>query len=228
MTLIQGAELGGVLVAMTSDTRQALAFKTGKNVKYIPFVDAEKSKVGRLAPYVIYGGGGLTGLVDEVKKRLTNEVPGGQFLLDFRKPFEKVIEDLKTHKRFGKVMDDDTTAQIMISGFNEDGSTGVLTFNTGEGCSVKYKQHEHGEQDMQIIAPSADQLDAILKAVKFPEITDVSEVPGATISYFVSVQAAFFETDAETVSETCNYCVLYRDLQTGEFACFEDSIKVNE
>jgi hypothetical protein len=228
LTLIQGAELGGVLVAMTSDTRQALAYKSGTGVKYIPFVDAEKSKVERIAPYVIYGGGGLTGFVNEVKKRLTAEVPGGQFLLDFRMPFEKVIEDLQTNKRFGKQLADDTTAQIMISGFNEDGSTGVLTYNTGVGCSVEYKQHTHGAQDLRIIAPSADQLDAILKTVKFPEVSDVSEVAAATLSFFISIQAAAFETDAETVSETCNYCVLYRDPQSGEFACFEDSIKVNE
>lgn len=213
MTLIMSAELGGVMVAMTCDTRQALMI----GGQFVPYSDAKTPKIGRITPYCIFGGGGENKTVRTIKERLIKRKGDTEYVSELVKPFEEAIQQVSPS----------AIVQITISGFNENGTTGVITYDS-DSCEVHYTEQKIGEQDSRAIAPSYDELNAIISTVKFPKVKDLSEFPNATLSYLSGVQAANFEVNPKAVSEICHYCIIYRDPKSGKFTLYEGSLNIDE
>lgn len=221
MTLIQNIHFGGVMTVMTSDTRQVR-----KVFNEVVICKDAETKIGRISPYCIYGGGGRNFIVDAIKKEITQS--SAIYLKDFKEPLAQAVEKLKGKSLFVSAFDDDEAAQILISGFNDDGSTGYLSFNTGKGQEVVYRQFGDYEEEFIIISPSVDETEAVLKANKRTPVETIEELTEASISFTAQVQNAFHQNNAKTVSEKFNYCALYRDQDTGEFKCYEGQFGLNE
>jgi hypothetical protein len=219
LTLIQNIHFGNVMTVMTSDTRQT------SNIFGITrrYKDAE-NKVGRLSPYCVFGGGGATMLVDAIK----DEVSGGaKYIVDFKPLLERAIDVLKKREHYEDFFENEESAQILISGFNEDGSSGFLSYNTGKGQEVEYTILELYQQEFHIISPSVDEQEAALKVAVMPPVNSLEELTEAAINYALQIQNAFYTNDEETVSEKFNYCAIYNDQNTGEFKCYEGQIDLS-
>ncbi|MED4851200.1 hypothetical protein P9386_04950 [Caldifermentibacillus hisashii] len=224
MTLIQGYELGGVLVAVSSDTRQVINIFGAQ----LPFVDST-GKTERITPYVIFAGGGTNRVVDEIRGRLCDRLESALFIADMVEPLQNVIDELVGSPSFSEELADDTTAQVLLAGFNADGSVGIIQYITGDDLSVHYRVVDTLVQQRQVIAPSEDHTEAIFNGwPEQPEISDISELPSAVIQIMARNQAAAFEADPETVSETLNYCVLFKHPQSTVVESFEGTLKLNE
>lgn len=220
MTLIQNAHFGGIVTVMTSDTRQtSKMFGIERRYK-----DAE-NKIGRISPYCVFGGGGHTMLVDAIKE----EIKGSALYIgDFKESLERVIEAIKQRPFYSGLFMDESATQILISGFNKDGSSGFVSYVTGKGEDVRYRQLEVNEQEYHIISPSDDEMRAALSIAVMPPVHMLEELPGAVISYAAQIQSAFYTNDEETVSEKFNYCAIYHDNDNGEFKCFEGQLDLTE
>ena len=191
------------MTCMTSDTRQvSKVFGVPKRYK-----DAE-NKVGRISPYCLFGGGGSTMLVDEIK----NEVNGkGEYLDDFKPVLERAIARIKKKELYADFFESSEEGQILISGFNKDGSSGYLSFKTGIGEEVEYRKLDVHEQEFIIISPSDEERDAALSVSVMPPVNTFDELTQGCINYASQIQNAFFTNDEETVSETFNYSAIYKD-----------------
>lgn len=218
MTLIHGVTLGGVLQIMTSDTRHVhVVNHQGREFEY-GFTD-NISKIKRISPYCLFGGGGLDNNWELIQQDL--EQSGAIYIKDFLKPFKQSVARLRkdAHKCYAPLDDDDNPTLIMMLGFNKNGTTALLYF--ASGGEVIYKETPMYEHNTYAIAPSDDEWEAVKKTVGFNNPGVVDGYMEACLEYLAHIQKALHLNDAEKVSEIFCYTVLFKDLATGEFKCFE-------
>lgn len=220
MTLIQSIHYGGAMSVMTSDTRQV--YKSFGKTK---IMKNDKSKISRISPYCIFGGGGTNKIVDAIRDHLTSNSISNVFLSEYVIPLNRAVKEVQL--QYIEEFKNEETAQIMISGFNEDGSSGLITFITGTDQEVKYIQLEDSEELFNFISPSEDESEAVFQSVKRMPVERVEDLTEASIGYLANIQNAFYMNDPKTVSEIFCYCAIYRDPNTGEFQFFEDKIRLN-
>jgi len=223
MTLIQNFNCGGAVTVMSCDTRQVLNNPIGPPIR---LEDAE-SKVGRISPYCIFGGGGDNYATERIKEEL--ESLSLEFLSDFVKPLQNIINKLKGNVLFRQILqaEGSRVVQILISGFNKDGSSGIITYNSGKKQKVVYKKLEEYKEYPIVISPSYDENEAVFSTLKMDVVDELSELPSNYIGFMSRVQAAFNLNDEQTVSDTFCYCAIYRDPE-GEYHCFEDKVGLRE
>lgn len=224
MTLIMSQNYGQLLTVMSSDTRKVLRMNMfGSRIDHK--FTGDKSKIERITPFCIYGGGGADVIVDEIKRELKEA--GAKYIEDFVEPFKACVARLREDLAFRRMMNDGEAAQIMMTGFNSDDSLGMISFTTGKNSEVDYQVLPNAGT-IQIIAPSSDEIAAATEHVEFNEPADYRGYVESAVTYLSDIQRAFHLNDSDTVSETFDYIAIYRDPYTGEYSCFEDSLNLIE
>ncbi|MHC8516202.1 hypothetical protein [Sporosarcina sp. ITBMC105] len=224
MTLILSLNFGGFLTVMSSDTRKVFSMNVGGETIDYKY-SGKKSKIERLSPYCIYGGGGSDSLVDAIKTDLKNS--GAVYIEELVQPLEEIIARMRKNPLTRWKMNEDGEAQIMITGFNADNSSCKITFVTGVDTEVTYDVFSQPGSLFGIF-PSEDEFIAAVESTDFVEPQDNSGYVDASVTYLAGVQRAFSVVNPDAVSETFEYIAIRRDPHTGEFTCYQDSINLNE
>lgn len=227
MTLIQGATLGGTLQIMTSDTRRVhFVDVAGKRIEH-RFTDTE-SKATRITPFCILGAGGNDNLADLIKEDLDKS--DAVYIQDFFEPLKQSIKRLRSEEKYRSWIDDgeDNPGLIMIRGFNEDGTTGIIQYITGLDQEADYMQVPLFERHTSFITPSVDELDAIRANVKFENPGKVDGYMEACISQLAEIQYGVNTVNEEAVSEIFCYTAIFRDPESGEYRHFEGNINLKD
>ncbi|WP_154675696.1 hypothetical protein [Parafrankia elaeagni] len=206
MTLILNYSLGDVISVVTSDTRRVLNF-LDQRLETLPDGD---NKAVRLTFYTMYAGGGKTKLVDEIKRRLSDKLSPDDDLNACRNCLTKVIEDMKSIKEFEMKMRKEEDVQVIITGFYEDCKTGIVAYNPGMEEPI-IKKYDSFKEDLQVIAPSTDHMETILKTAEHKPVEDILELPNSIVSYLATIQFLHYKINPDDVSEKCNYTILFRD-----------------
>lgn len=222
MTLVQYKGGGHTLVAIASDTRQILTVR-GTSIK--TRVQDSENKSGRLSKYVLCGAGGLNRPIDRVKELVVEFAGGAEFLEDYVLALEKAIDIMRSDWRYKDEVNEDTCFQIIIAGFNSDGSTGHVVFTSGKDAKVERVLYEKSKHQSLSITPSKDECD-IIDSVKFIHPKKAKELPQKIIEHFATIQKACFINDPDNVSEKCVYSVIFRNPNTREIKWYEGSINV--
>ncbi|MCG7346379.1 hypothetical protein MHZ92_19935 [Sporosarcina sp. ACRSL] len=224
MTLIMNQNFGQLLTVMSSDTRKVLRMNVLGTMVESKFT-GDKSKIERLSPYCIFGGGGGDSIVDEIKRELKES--GGRYIEDFIEPFKACVARLYGDSAYKRKMNNDIYAQVMITGFNADNSLGRVSFVTGRDSEVEYTiLPNYGT--LQFIAPSEDEMEAAAENVEYGTPANYRAYVDHTVTFLSEIQRAFHLNNPDAVSETFEYIAIYRDPDTNEFSCFEDSINLIE
>jgi hypothetical protein len=71
---------------------------------------------------------------------------------------------LKKREYYEDFFENEESAQILISGFNEDGTSGYLSYTLVKGQKVEYTNLELHQQEFHIISPSADEQEAVIES----------------------------------------------------------------
>ena len=222
MTLVMNLNIGGSLALMTSDTRKLMSMGfLGVEIKHT--YSSDKSKIERLTPFCIFGGGGTDSLVEKIKSELKES--DAIYIEDFIKPFKESVARLREGLFYRRDMDDDEAAQIFMTGFDSSGSIGVISFVTGKGSEVDYREFGDSEFDLLAAAPSSDELMIALEQAKYIESQGFVE---DRISYLADIQRAYHKNDPDSVSEIFDYIAIYKDPITGAFSSFEDSVNLTK
>jgi hypothetical protein len=226
MTLIVNLGVGGLLTAVTSDTRQVMSLKMGGFNKSWRIEDAENKAV-RLTDTVLFAGGGANRLVDRVKAELAERVTENDDLSACHVKFSKVIDDQVNHSDEFQYMieDDEYFAQIFLTGFNHDGTSGHSSYMMEAGALPEYKVYPELAFDGLAVAPSDDHMQVIAEYMgqfRPQQETLIND----TVGMLAGIQKTLFQTNSEEVSETCNYVVLFRDPQTGQVHEFNGSLNL--
>lgn len=228
MTLIQYTSIGGVAVAIASDTRQVMTGKLfGIDVK-VRHEDSEE-KSGRLSKYVVSGGGGLNRPMERLRELIVENAKDAQFLEDYVRAFELAIDSMRYETKYKSYINEPECFQYVVGGFNSNGSTGQAKFISGKGEKVTYYQNENGLLESTAIAPSEDEFEIFQEEFSKMQLPKkVKEYPEKIIEMFATNQLACFINDPESVSEKCVYTVIFRNPNTREFKWFEDTINLSQ
>ncbi|MCM3637729.1 hypothetical protein M3152_08340 [Sporosarcina luteola] len=223
MTLIQGVTLGNVLQIMTSDTRRVNTFRFGEK-DYSFKSSGETSKLKRISPYCIFGGGGLDNIWEIIQSDL--EKSGAVYIKEFIKPLEESVSRIRgeVDEHFTSIDDEDMPTLVMILGFNPDGTTGCINFASGGG--VSYSETPMYERNTYAIAPSHDEWEAVRKTVEFHNPGVVDGYMEACLEELAQIQKGLNINDEDIVSEVFCYTAIFRDPETGKYSCYEDTLKL--
>lgn len=222
MTLIQSFNCGGSVTVMSCDTRQVIKNPFGG---FIRIKDAN-SKLGRISPYCIFGGGGDNRAIDRIRGELDSL--SIVFLSEFVTSLQDVINKLKKNIIYRNILHGDGNVQILITGFNEDGTSGYINYNSGKKQKVVYEQLDEYEELPIVISPSSDENTVVYGSLQMDVVNEINELPSNYIGYMLKAQTAFNLNDEETVSDTFCYCAIFRNPDTGEYHCFEDKVSLKE
>jgi hypothetical protein len=212
MTLIMSAGVGSYFTVMTADTRQVSML----GEKMLRYKDNE-NKVEFLTDYTLYGAGGSSWRAEEVRDRLREKVSAESDLNECKTALEQVVADMRDQ------LTNEIALQVMITGFCHDGHSGIVSYVSGEESAVEFKIFESYEFNRFVIAPTADHMHEIMNSFQLPEVQP-EELPSVTVGYLSQVHEVVAQMQPETVSETCKYYVIAKDLETNELRHFSGDI----
>lgn len=217
MTLIINYNLGDVLSVITSDTRRVLGLG-----RYTTVLPDGKNKAVRLTDFTLFSGGGRTAEVERVQNRLIKKVSKDMDLNECKGHLESIIGELYEGKTFGE----DFFLQVMMTGFTSEGNTGCVSFTPDNGVSIRIDKPN--KFDVSIIAPSMDHMEAIFKNTEFPPVNNIYELPNSVVSYLAMIQLANYKINPESVSEVCNYTLLFKDPETQQIRFIDGTVDMSE
>ena len=223
MTLVQSSTKGYIMAAIASDTRQ-VRMVPGTSTK-IRVKDSDK-KSGRISEYVLFGAGGFNSPIDKAKELTLKYAGDANYLNEFLPALERAIDTMRKDWLYKSDVEEEHQFQIILTGFNSDGSTGVVTFTSGKDAKVNNEVIANENYKHCNIAPSKDELE-ILNSLEFQEPKKAKEIPEKLIEHYAIRQKACFTNDPETVSENCVYSVIFRNPNTREVKYYEGKINLN-
>lgn len=223
MTLVQYIGGGYIVVAMASDTRQVRIIP-GSSTK-IRVKDSDK-KSGRISECVLFGAGGFNSPIDKAKELTLKYAGNAVYLDEFIPALERAIDTMRKDWLYKNDVEEEHCFQIILAGFNSDGSTARAIFTSGKDAQINFEVHESGIYSHHAIAPSQDEFE-ILKSYTFQHPKKIKEMPKKLIEYFAIRQKACFTNDPETVSEKCVYSLIFRNPNTREFKYFEGTVDLH-
>jgi hypothetical protein len=227
VTLVVNLGVGGLLTAVTSDTRQVASLKIGNVRKTWRIADAE-NKVMRLTDKVIFAGGGANRLVDRVKEELAKRVDKSDDLSACHAKLTEIISHIVNEgKEFDRLLNDqDSFAQIFLTGFNNDGSSGHSVYMMESGALPEYKVYPQYAVDGLAVAPTDDHMQVVADYMRQFNPQPESLI-NDTVGMMAGIQQTLFRTNSEEVSELCNYIVLFRDPGTGQIQEYSGRLDLN-
>lgn len=226
MTLVLNVGVGGLLAAVTSDTRQVMRFKFGSYEKNWRVEDSE-GKASLLTNCVLFAGGGYNELVHRIKDELAKKVEPTDDLIACHVKLGQVIDEVVNRSdEFNYALDDDYFAQVVLTGFTGNWQSGHSAYMLGTGESPQLKIYSEGGIDGVAVAPSEDHMKVIAEHMGVFRPRDVSTVLNDTVGMMATIHQTLNLVNSDEVSETCNYVVLYRDLETGQLQLLDGSLNI--
>lgn len=219
MTLIQSIHLGGIGTIITSDTR-----RISKIFTEMVFTE-ETSKIKKLTENLLFAGGGAEGVTDfifdELKKYNIEEL---EDVLKFADKIEKNIE-----KELGNYLPRDWYAQALISGFDKDGQSGYVTYDSSrEVNKFKIEYLDFFEEKLIQFAPKESVYDAAESSVEDILITDLNQFVEKMIEKFAAIQYQVWKNDNRLVSEIFHYRAIYVDPETNERQTYKGKVNLKK
>lgn len=165
MTLVLGTGVSGNFVSMSSDKRRVTMKywyypETGQYEKVqgepLEIEDGDHIKVEKISSLALMGHGGTASLGTYLKDELIKIVNEDDDLKACKKKLELVIKKARTENtedRIFNLLDQENGVLIMIMGFYKDNSTGLVSFEAGEGSEVTEKKAPKGFYQYAICPP---------------------------------------------------------------------------
>jgi hypothetical protein len=228
MTLIINLGVGGLLTAVTSDTRQVAKINLGGITKSWQVEDAE-NKASKITNCVMFAGGGYNRLVDRVKVELEPKLNEADDLITCHEKLCEVIDEVVNQNSeydYTKSGDDYFT-QILITGFTADGQSGHSAYDLGSGEPPRLTVIPKLQFDGAVIAPSEDHMEVVAEHMGQFRPQGLESILNDTVGLMAGIQQTIFQVSSEDVSETCNYSVLYLNPHDSQLYFYEGSLQLD-
>lgn len=223
MTLIQAFQLGSIATIITGDTRRTI----GEGVFKIPLPHEEGfSKIRELSPNLFVVGGGL----DEITNFICDElIKRDVKYIDSAIVHSKQIER-RLKQQLGSTLATRICSQTLIAGITETGMSAYLTYQVKEDDEGTFKKVilEPLQHSVMIFSANDDAQKLQSDAMDDLHIQNAAEIPKEILKRFASVQHAAWQQDSDIVSEIFQYCVIYRDPETGECSSYKGELNLKE
>lgn len=168
MTLVLCTNLGGSFAVMTSDTRRVRVdyeqdSETGaieiEHSKTVAIPDVRDIKTHKLNDYILVGAGGNAGLATYLVDILKRKIKEEHDMSHCKEILDSIIERELANKEgpeFLSFLDVKEGVSVILSGFYRDGSTGLISFMSGEG--VDEQKASPGYMQNMMITPAIEYL----------------------------------------------------------------------
>lgn len=209
MTLVMSAGVGSMFTVMTSDER--LVWRVGDRLT--PIDDEKGPKAYKLNELLLFGWGGNSDRADDIREKLSAVIEPGDFLTECKRKLQTVVDNLN---------ESPNECAVLISGFYDDGSTGMLLYR-GDKTVKELRQQPH-EYRYMMLPPTGDYSDRQNDYFRLPELQEDIEETVAGMDYgeylqtainlvvqkLVNVHAMISYKQSIEVSSEGYYYVLYR------------------
>lgn len=190
MTLILSANFSGCSI-MTSDTRLVtIEYDFNEEGDYVPVKggkvvpqDARDTKTYKLSDYVLTGAGGFSDATVHIMDILRSETKPEHDLADCKRILNEIIARERADENkpdYLQFLDIKGTATIILNGFYRDGSTGMVSFRSGDSTVAKEVEHTYKNLvQYHQIAPfkefSEAEKDILSQPYVYPDTSDVKD-----------------------------------------------------
>lgn len=215
MTLVMAAGIGSQFAVMTSDER--ISYRIGDEL--VPIDKEREVKIYMITNAVIFGWGGNKEYSMRVKKELSKVLTPTDTLEICKQHLEHITNNMDINRGF----------IVLLSGFYEDGSSGMVMFKTnGEDRALKEAKMEQLQYLYTMLPPTADYSDRQNELLHIEEFTpdniinDLNNIGylewfqnaiNRAVNQLIFVHGLISYSEPELTTSEGFYYVIYKDFE---------------